>query len=310
MIGIIGASGFIGRSLAEHMAGENIPYNAYVRSPQLIENNAFSGDHRLIGFEIGGDMDMSVFDGIETLVLSTSATKPNMQYNGLVNEVQKNVLPHCQLFTELLKTDVKHIIFLSSGGTIYGNVDQATPITEDMPRMPCSPYGYGKLCIESALENIWVGQERRYTIIRASNPVGFYQLASLGAHGLVTTTFYKILNDETISIFGDGTTVRDYFSVHDLTALILRISNHSYAESTIINASSGKGLSINEVVDACATVLGKTPKIAQDLKKQPAIQYNVLSNDKAKQLFGWSPQLEIEEIIQELNTRVHRGHGS
>ena len=99
MIGIIGASGFIGRSLAEHMAGQSIPYNAYVRSPQLIEDNAFSGDHRLIGFEIGGDMDMSVFEGIDTLVLSTSATKPNMQYNGLVNEVQKNVLPHCQLKT-------------------------------------------------------------------------------------------------------------------------------------------------------------------------------------------------------------------
>jgi UDP-glucose 4-epimerase len=310
MIGIIGATGFIGRSLAEHLAEQNVSYNAYVRSPQLVDGSIFGGEHTLIGFEIGGDMDMSVFDGIDTLVLSTSATKPNMQYNGLVNEVQKNVLPHCQLFTELLKTKVEHIIFLSSGGTVYGNVDQVAPITEDMPRSPCSPYGYGKLCIESALENIWTGQGRRYTIIRASNPVGYHQMASLGAHGLVTTTFHKILNNETISIFGDGTTVRDYFSVHDLTALILRVAKSAYQESTIINASSGKGLTINEVVEACSTVLGKTPKITKVLEKQPAIQHNVLSNKKAFRLFGWMPHYEIEEIIKELNNRVKPSHDS
>jgi|GEM_PF-2370976 len=304
MIGIIGASGFIGRSLSEYLADQDVPYNAYVRSPHLVDPTIFTGDHTCIGFEIGGDMECSVFDGIKTLVLSTSATKPNMQFNGLVNEVQKNVLPHCQLFTELLKTDIKHIIFLSSGGTVYGNVDQDAPILEDTPRLPCSPYGYGKLCIESALENLWVGEGRYFTIIRPSNPVGPHQMASVGAHGLVTTTFYNVQNDKPVSIFGDGTTIRDYFSVHDLSALILAVAQSKHTQNEIINASSGKGLSINEVVEVCSKVLGKSPKITHQLEKQPVIQYNVLSNDRAFDYFDWKPKLTIEHIVEDLRESV------
>lgn len=307
MIGIIGASGFIGRSIADHFGAQGRPYHAFVRSPQLLPENVFSGEHQLNQFEIGGDMDMSLFKGLSTLVLATSATKPNIQHNGVVNEVQKNVLPHCQMFTELVKTDVKHIVLLSSGGTIYGNCDQDTPITEDAPRQPCTPYGYGKLCIESALENIWVGAGRRYTIIRPSNPVGGHQMASVGAHGLVTTTFHNIQTDKTVNVFGDGTTVRDYFSVHDLSTLIQAVADNTDVRSTVINASSGQGYSINDIVETCAKVLDKTPQIEYLYDKQPEIQYNVLSNQKAFDLFGWKPQYTLMATIEDL--RSHLGSG-
>lgn len=304
MIGVIGASGFIGRSIADHFGAQGRPYHAFVRSPQLLPEDIFSGDHRLSQFEIGGDMDMSLFQDISTLVLATSATKPNIQHNGVVNEVQKNVLPHCQLFTELKKTAVQHIVLLSSGGTIYGNCDQDTPITEDMPRQPCTPYGYGKLCIESALENIWVDEGRKYTIIRPSNPVGPHQMASVGAHGLVTTTFHNIQTDQPVNVFGDGSTVRDYFSVHDLSALIQMVADHTGAPSTVINAASGQGHSINDIVKTCAQVLEKEPQISYLYEKQPAIQYNVLSNRKAFEVFGWMPQYTLTAIIEDLRTNL------
>lgn len=301
MIGVLGASGFIGRSLTDYLAVHDRPYTAFLRASRIDNPPAFLGDPKIAKFEIGHDFDANTFAGIQTLVLSTSATRPNMPENNIENELRKNVLPHSSLFAQLCDTDVKHIIFLSSGGTIYGNVDQSEPITEEMPRKPCSPYGYGKLCIESALENIWVGNGRKFTIIRAANPVGRHQLASVGAHGLVTTTFHNIQSDKKITVFGDGSTVRDYFSVHDLSNLIAMVADHDTNASEIINASSGIGLSINDVIALCADELGQQPRVFRDLDRQPRIKTNTLSNQKAKDIFGWQPKVSFRQIISDLN---------
>lgn len=301
MIGVLGASGFIGRSLADYLALQQHPYTLFLRQSRMANPPAFLGDPKIVPFDMGTDINTDVFDNIDTLVLSTSATRPNMPLNNIENEILSNVLPHSQLFSQLRNSDVNHIIFLSSGGTIYGNVDQIQPITEDMPRKPCSPYGYGKLCIEAALENIWVGDGRRFTIIRAANPVGPHQLSSVGAHGLVTTTFHNIQNDKKIKIFGDGTTVRDYFSVNDLSRLIAIAADNKLHQSVIVNASSGKGLNINDVVELCATELGRRPRVEHDMTRQPKIQNNVLSNEKALEVFGWKPEVSFPEILSTLN---------
>jgi len=125
-------------------------------------------------------------------------------------------------------------------------------------------------------------------------------LGSIGAHGLVTTTFHKIINEHEITVFGDGSTVRDYFSVMDLSKLIAMISRETSVGSAIINASSGVGMSINDVIAGTAEVLMKTPKVTYDLNRQPRIRNNVLSNNRAFDLFGWRPSVSFPQIIANL----------
>lgn len=309
MIAVIGASGFIGRSLTDHLSAASRPYAALLRDPRAAGEGAFDDAARVVAFEIGGDMDMSAFDGVDTVVVATSATKPNLRFNGIVNEVQKNVLPHCQLFTALTDTAVRHLIYLSSGGAVYGNIDQDRPITEAMRRRPCTPYGYGKMCIETAIENIWQGEgpggARRYTIIRPSNPVGPHQMQSLGLHGLVPTVLYNIHHGNPVDVFGDGTTIRDYFSAHDLSRLVTTVADSDPAiGSAVINASSGTGLSINQIIDTCATALGKPATLNRIADKQPEIAYNVLDNGRAKSLFNWVPEHAIEDIVGEMTSAL------
>lgn len=312
MIGVIGASGFIGRSLTDHLGAAGRAYAALLRDPRAPGRGAFAGASRVSAFEIGGDMDMGALEGVDTVVVATSATKPNLRFNGIVNEVQKNVLPHCQLFAALADTGVRHLIYLSSGGAVYGNIDQDRPITEATRRRPCTPYGYGKMCIETAIENIWQGEgpagPRRYTIIRPSNPVGPHQMQSLGLHGLVPTVLYNIHHGLPVDVFGDGTTVRDYFSAHDLSRLITMVADSDPATgSAVINASSGQGLSINQVIGICAAALGKTPRINAIPDKQPEIAYNVLDNGRAKSLFDWTPKHAIEDIVGEMTGSLSTG---
>jgi len=220
--------------------------------------------------------------------------------NSTENEMHKNILPHYQLFSALLNTDIKHVIYISSGGEIYGAVDQIKPISEETIRNPCTPYGYGKLGIEIALEHIWSGIHRQFTIIRPSNPVGHNQLQTLGTQGLVTTVLYNILHNKPVNILGNGTTIRDYFSVKDLSKLIISIAGHPNSDDIIINASSGYGYSIQEVISICEEITNKRAKVQYYPHSQPKISKNILSNKRAQEHFSWSPNNTLPEIITEL----------
>jgi UDP-glucose 4-epimerase len=293
MLGILGASGFVGRSLIDHLDSTQIPHTAFCRTPK---QSIAPFNH----FDIHQDFDPLIFQDLTTLVLAISATGPTTLNNSLENEIDQNVDPHKQLLMRLLNTDIKHIIFLSSGGTIYGNTEITIPLTENTQPNPCTPYGYGKVQIEQAIREIWQGNGRKSTIIRASNPVGHHQQTSVGTRGLVTTTYHNILHDNPIKIYGDGSTVRDYFSVCDLSRLITLVANDTSNHSEIINAASGHGHSISEVVELCASHLGKVPIVEHDLTKQPTIQKNILSNTKAKSLYNWTPVDSFTQILDDL----------
>ncbi len=300
MFCILGASGFIGRSMADYLSERDIPYSALLRAPHEVPAGTFPKAKRVKAFEIGHEMDLSAFEGVKTVLVAAWATKPNIRDNGIVNEVQKNVLPHSQLLAELQKTDVEHLIFLSSGGAVYGNVDQNEHVHEDHLCIPCTPYGYGKLCIEKAIQGLWAQHGRRYTIIRASNPVGRHQMLSLGMHGLFPSVTHALVTGAPVQVFGDGSTVRDYFAVEDLAALIVAAATQNKGNQ-IVNASSGKGLSINEVIDICAAATGVQPELQHDPEKQPVIAFNILDSTRAREVFGWATRRKISDVAEDLN---------
>lgn len=303
MFCVLGASGFIGRSMADYLVGQGVAYRALMRDPLAVTRGAFAGAHSIGAFEIGGDMDPGAFDGIDTVLVAGWATKPNVRGNSIANEVQKNILPHSQFLTMLFGTGVKHLIFLSSGGAVYGNADQNGPVSEDHKCEPVTPYGYGKLCIEKAVQGFWRGDGRRYTIIRPSNPVGRHQMLSVGVHGLFPSVTRALVRGEPVQVFGDGSTVRDYFAVEDLAALVLAVALQDKGNQ-VINASSGRGLSINQVIGLCAEATGEIPQLDFDPARQPVIGFNVLDNSRAHALFGWAPKRAISDVAHDLNAAL------
>ncbi|WP_137702844.1 NAD-dependent epimerase/dehydratase family protein [Marimonas lutisalis] len=306
MFCILGASGFIGRSMAEAMQDRAMPYRALVRNKAELPGDLFAGAESVHDFDFEGGMDMRVFDGISTVLVASWATKPNTPNNTLVSELRENVVAHSRFLTALKKTGVKHLMFLSSGGAVYGAVDQSEKITEAQLCVPCTPYGYGKLCIEKAIQGFWGSDGRRYTILRPSNPVGRHQMLSVGVHGLFPSVIHALIRGEPVNVFGDGTTVRDYFAVEDLADLVLAADARD-AGNQIVNASSGTGLSINQVIALCAEATGRTPQLRPLPDKQPEIAYNVLSNDRARRIFDWAPTRSIEDVARGLVRALETG---
>jgi UDP-glucose 4-epimerase len=299
MIGIVGSNGFIGRTLVDRLVGQDLPVRAYLREvPVTLQKGV---DYTR--YSLNDAFDPGNFAGIRTLVLTASASRPNSPGNTPLREFAQNVTPQLQLLEQLKTTSVEHVIYLSSGGAIYGDRASADPISESDARVPSDAYGFGKLCIEAALPMIWQGAGRRYNIIRPSNPIGKHQLASVGAHGLVTTVLHHLRSDLPITVQGDGSAVRDYFAARDLADLVLLMIG-SDVKNSVVNASSGTGLSILEVIESCAKFLNVPADVRLHPEVRPAVQFNVLSNQRAFDLFGWSPRLNLTEILGELNTAL------
>jgi UDP-glucose 4-epimerase len=300
VIGIIGATGFIGRSLADDCRARGRPYRAFVRSLNSVPADAFVGADAIVTFDLNATVDPAHFADVHTVILLASATKHNVSFNSYAYESMSNIAPHCHFLTQLIDTDVRHVVFVSSGGTVYGRNDARIPTPETAALKPCTPYGFGKVCIETAVETIWGGAGRLWTVLRPSNPVGRHQRMSVGAHGLVTTLFHRLREDLPITVFGDGSTVRDYFAVEDLTDLVLRAVDHPRAASLILNASSGRGETILNIVAACERGVGRPARLTFQPDKRPDIAYSVLDNSRALETLGWRPTRSLDDIIRGL----------
>lgn len=300
MIGIIGSNGFIGRSIVDRLVSEGLQLRAFLRQ---IPSDLQAGVN-YTRFSLNDAFEPANFANIHTLVLAASASRPNSPGNTPLREFALNVTPQLQLLEQLKATTVRHIIYLSSGGAIYGDRGSDKPITEDEPCIPADAYGYGKLCIESALPMIWKGEGLRYSVVRPSNPIGKHQLASVGAHGLVTTVLHHLRNQLPIVVQGDGMAVRDYFSAQDLADLILAIIQSDLQGNVTVNAASGTGLSINQVIERCADFLNVRPDVRYNAAFRPAVRFNVLSNKRASDLFDWVPKRSLGDVMQELNAAL------
>ena len=189
------------------------------------------------------------------------------------------------------KYQIKNIVFLSSGGTVYGisknkhkELDPTTPI--------CS-YGIMKLTIEMYLYLYNYLYGVNFLILRPSNPFGEYHKSN--QQGLINVVIEKILNGEPIEIWGDGSVVRDYIYIKDLVRIIVDLIEKK-VQNEIINIGSGKGYSINEIINFIRYLTGNF-QIKYLRKRKTDVPYLVLDIIKLRKLININLK-DIEECIK------------
>lgn len=291
-VGIIGSTGFLGRSIIECLNLKKIDLFAYSRTQkhQFFQNVTYNN------FNMNNPNFSNIID-LDCLILAASETTPQNNPNDYELEVNKNILPHIHLFKNLQESNIKHIIYFSSGGEVYGNSNKNLLFENDQPN-PITPYGYGKLCIEQALKSLWSKPQKKYTILRVSNPVGKYQIKKNSVKGLIANIITRLNKKQDILVHGNGNAVRDFFMVEDLCCLVERIINNKSSKNEIINVSSGVGNSINEIIDHTFKIYGIKVPIIYNHDLCPAISRNVLSNSYACNNYNWKPEIKIERIIE------------
>ena len=219
-----------------------------------------------------------------------STTVPKNANDNPVYDAESNILPSIHLLQAAVRHQTQKVIFISSGGTVYGPPQQI-PITESHPTNPISAYGISKLTIEKYLHLFHALHGLDYCILRLANPYGERQRLGVG-QGAVATFLDKVRRRETIEIWGDGNVVRDYIYIADvITALICALQNQG--GTRIFNVGSGIGISLNQMLDVMETMLGQPLKRSYLPSRCFDVPTNVLDIQQIRQTFGWLPQTDF-----------------
>jgi UDP-glucose 4-epimerase len=295
---VLGGKGFIGSHLVNALVLKGCEVRSFDRfdSEAMQEEMIRSKSLQLINgdFQLARDVAPALEDCDICYHLISTTTPLSSNLDPLF-DIESNIKGTVQLLKLAIQAGVKKVVFVSSGGTIYG-IPQETPMLENHPTNPTCSYGITKLAIEKYLdlyENLYGLQ---YSILRVANPYGEGQRAVKG-QGAIAAFLSKALRNEQIEVWGDGSVVRDYLHVDDVVSALLMAAEYSGRER-VFNIGSGAGQSLNSILDSIEEMFGR-PVLRHYLKPRNFdVPSNILCIDKAKQHLGWSPKVGFPEGLR------------
>jgi UDP-glucose 4-epimerase len=233
---------------------------------------------------------------------------------------ENNFVETLHLLDALRDSGVNRFIFSSTCAT-YG-VPKYVPIDEQHPQWPINPYGWSKLMVERALNSYDTAYGLRYVALRYFNAAGASERCGEDHDPethliplVLKTAMGKIAK---VSIFGndydtpDGTAVRDYIHISDISSAHLAALDHLRAGkgSQFINLGNGNGYSVKQVIDTAKKVTGRDIPVENAPRRVGDPPQLVGDSAKARDVLGWRPQFpELEAIIESAWTwhKVHPG---
>ena len=298
---VLGADGFIGRHLVNRLA--SIPTNEIIAFDRF-SNYLYGNNHpfkklnntRIVsGNFFNKDEVSNSLDGADYVFHLISSTTPAASNNDPFIDIDTNIRGSVELFDLCVTKKVKKVIFISSGGTVYGDID-SEQINETSLTAPRSPYGIGKLTIENYLRYFKHHSGLDYIVYRAANPYGPGQNIH-SKQGVIPVFLYHYLVKEPITIFGDGSMVRDYFYIDDLVTMVAEsyTKGNKFSE---YNIGSGIGQSVNQIISVIEKCTGyEVGKLYADVPST-YVAKSVLDISRFTSEFGIAPQVNLEDGIQ------------
>ncbi len=238
------------------------------------------------------------FHLISTTIASTSNANPAF-------DVETNLLGTLQLLKCAVKSGVRRIVFISSGGTVYG-VPKTIPITEEHSTNPTSSYGITKLAIEKYLNLYRSLHGLEYVTLRLANPYGVGQRLD-AQQGAIAVFLARALRGDEISIWGDGSVIRDYIYVDDAIDAMVRSADVKIQGECVLNIGAGVGYSINEILSAIEKVTGRRTNKKYVEGRTYDVPANVLDISAAATLLGWTPKISLEEGLRRFSDWIEDG---
>lgn len=274
---VIGGSGFIGTNLIKKLVqeGESVTSFDLHHTKLPVEGVKYiSGD-----FFDDENLERAL-NGIDAVYHCLSTVNPGNSNIRFMQGYSRDFVQSVHLFDRCIKMGIK-VIFLSSGGTIYG-IQREQPIQENAECKPINHYGSVKLCIESVMRTFNTQTHSNMLIARISNPYGPGQDFHKGV-GFVDAAVKKTLSHEPIEIWGDGSVVRDYIYIDDVVEMLYALLDYD-GEQEVFNVSSNEGISLNQVIEGLQK-FGYKPKVQYKESRSVDVPAVVLDNARIRTVY-------------------------
>lgn len=304
---VLGANGFIGSHLVDALVEGGYFVRAFDRFSANTERIFRSSDMvEIVSGDFLNQADLKkALAGIEIVFHLISTTNPATAEDDPLIDIDTNLHGSVALLQLCASVgNIRRVIYLSSGGTVYGNSQAKAGFSEESPTKPVSPYGIVKLAIEHYLEYFKVKHGLDYTVFRLSNPYGERQ-PIWRRQGVIPIFLDKIIKAQPISIYGDGSMVRDYIYVKDAVEMMVATLKVT-PQYAVYNIGSGSGASVNEIVSAIESTVGRKALKEYLLTPSTFVHTSVLNTSRYETEFHMMPQTDISKGI-ELTYKYYRG---
>lgn len=267
---LLGGTGFIGSALARRLEHEQTAAHVLGRK------NAGMLEHLLP--QCGTVIHLAC-----TTTPGSSAAQPDLE--------TENLTLTLRLLGLLREQPETHLIFFSSGGTVYGNPSRL-PVPEDSPTAPLSNHGAGKVAQEHHCE-LARSRGHSVTILRPSNAYGPGQGLKSG-FGLVRTMLERARSGTPLEIWGDGENVRDFIYIDDIVEACTRLIKLP-RDSGTYNLGTGVGLSINQLKRVVEAASGRQVQSIYRPARSVDVRSVVLDISHVKASLGWQPAVSLTD---------------
>ena len=290
---VIGGSGFIGSHIVDALLSRGVAVRVYDRSgerfrkaPRGIEfRQGYFGEDSALAAALM-DIDI-VFHCLSTSVPSNSNSDP-------VSDIKENLIGTVKMLDLMRSAGVRRVVFLSSGGTIYG-IPKAQVVNEESLERPITSYGIVKSAIEKYMLMDQFLHGLSPLILRASNPYGPRQ-GHGGVQGVVGNFLWRLANSETLSVWGDGSVIRDFIYVKDLAEACV-LGGLSQLTG-VFNVGSGEGASVQEIIDHISAVTGEKIRVDYNPGRKFDVPRIVLDISAIRQRLDWRPTTPLKTGIK------------
>lgn len=298
MILLIGGCGFIGSHVADSLLARGLKVRVFDRRPEALRPPLAGVDY-VIGDFSDSSLIYEAMSGVDAVIHLASTTVPATSNLDPVADIKGNLVATVQLLEVMRTTEVRKLVYLSSGGTVYG-IPETEVVPETHPLRPISSYGIVKVAIENYLFMEHKLHGLQHVVLRASNPYGPRQ-GHTGVQGIIGTHLWRTARGEPVEIWGDGSVVRDFIHVRDLAELCAAAVQSDVAGC--YNAGSGTGASVAQIVDSISRTVEQTGCTPMAPVYKPGRSLDVprvvLDITRACRDFDWTPRIGLDEGIAE-----------
>jgi len=299
---LTGGVGFIGSHLFERLISNSNyvlvidNFSSSETEKNLLEitkNYEIKKDYDLIR----GDLtDYSIFTNINSDIdiIFHLAAIPGVRISieNAPKVTKNNIISTVNIFEKAIESAIKKVVIASSS-SVYGNPIY-TPVDENHPKSPISPYAVSKLCCEMYADYYFrenklpVSSLRFYTVY---GPRGRPDMA-------IRIFFSKIMKNEPIKIFGDGTQIRDFTYISDIVDGLILAAENKQSSGEIFNLGCSNPIELNQLIDKMYQIADRPKNVQYLEKKKGDVEITHSKIDKARELLHFDPKIRIDEGLK------------
>jgi len=292
---VLGGSGFLGSHIVDKFLAEKHDVSVYDLYPERFRRSPrgikfFTGD-----FGNVGALNELIATGFDAVIHCVSTTTPKSSNESPEFDIQSNVIGTLNLLDICVRHGIGKLVFLSSGGTVYGDIGDLDLVDESHAVRPMCSYGVSKLSIEHYLDVYQHLRGLDYVALRLSNPYGERQ-SPLRALGALTVFLHRTLKKQNVEVWGDGSVTRDFIYVGDVANAVYLATVNPI--SGVYNVGSGKGLSLREILDQISSVVGFEPTVTWLPSRSFDVPRIVLNASKFKRATSWDCVTSLQDGVR------------